>query len=95
MTLIQPIVAGLSTRKAFDMGVGFLGVGFLETTLSCFLPVYFGRRTIYNSSLGLLAVLQIVIGILDCAKLHPPSQRYLDSIVRHGNLELLLRPGKS
>src|ERR1700722_4151538 len=48
------------------MGVGFLGVGFLGTILSWFLLVYFGRPMIYNSGLGLLAVLQIVIGILDC-----------------------------
>jgi SP family general alpha glucoside:H+ symporter-like MFS transporter len=47
------------------MGISFLGVGFLATILSWFLPVYFGRRIIYNSGLGLLAVLQIVIGILD------------------------------
>ena len=60
------IVAGLPTRKAFDMGVGFLGVGFLGTILSWFFLIYFGRRIIYNSGLGLLAVLQIVIGILDC-----------------------------
>src|SRR5947209_4674861 len=48
------------------MGVGFLGVGFLGTILSWFLLIYFGRRIIYNSGLGLLAALQIVIGILDC-----------------------------
>lgn len=48
------------------MGVGFLGVGFLGTILSWFLLIYFGRRIIYNSGLGLLAILQIVIGILDC-----------------------------
>ena len=48
------------------MGVGFLGVGFLGTIFSWFLLIYFGRRIIYNSGLGLLAILQIVIGILDC-----------------------------
>jgi hypothetical protein len=60
-------VAGLPTAKAFDMGVGFLAVGFLGTILSWFLLIYFGRRTICNSGLCLLAGLQIVIGILDCA----------------------------
>jgi SP family general alpha glucoside:H+ symporter-like MFS transporter len=48
------------------MGIGFLGVGFLGTILSWFLLIYFGRRIIYNSGLCLLAVLQIIIGILDC-----------------------------
>jgi MFS transporter, SP family, general alpha glucoside:H+ symporter len=42
-------------------------VGFLGTILSWFLLVYFGRRTIYNYGLSLLAGLQIIIGILDCA----------------------------
>jgi SP family general alpha glucoside:H+ symporter-like MFS transporter len=60
-------VAGLPTQKAFGMGVGFLAVGFLGTILSWFLLVYFGRRTIYNAGLSLLAGLQILIGILDCA----------------------------
>jgi hypothetical protein len=57
------------------MGIGFLGVGFLGTILSWFLLVYFGRRIIYNSGLGLLAVLQIVIGILDCVPnyIHRPG----------------------
>ena len=59
--------AGLPTTKAFDMGVGFLAVGFLGTILSWFLLVHFGRRAIYNWGLGLLALLQIIIGILDCA----------------------------
>ena len=49
------------------MGVGFLGVGFLGTCLSWVLLVYFGRRRIYNVGLAVLAILQIIIGILDCA----------------------------
>ena len=49
------------------MGIGFLGVGFLGTCLSWILLVYFGRRRIYNVGLAILAVLQILIGALDCA----------------------------
>jgi SP family general alpha glucoside:H+ symporter-like MFS transporter len=49
------------------MGIGFLGVGFLGTCLSWILLVHFGRRRIYNIGLAFLAVLQILIGILDCA----------------------------
>ena len=57
------------------MGISSLGVGFLAKILSWFLPVYFGRRIIYNSGLGLLTVLQIVIGILDCVpnNIHRPA----------------------
>jgi MFS transporter, SP family, general alpha glucoside:H+ symporter len=42
-------------------------VGFLGTCLSWILLVHFGRRNIYNVGLAILAVLQILIGILDCA----------------------------
>ncbi|DAA79096.1 TPA_exp: putative MFS alpha-glucoside transporter [Trichophyton benhamiae CBS 112371] len=59
-------LAGLSTDDAFNMGLGFLGVGFLGTVLSWFELAYFGRRTIYRNGLAMLAVLQFVIGILDC-----------------------------
>ena len=58
--------AGLATDKAFDMGIGFLGVGFVGTCLSWILLLYFGLRTIYNTSLFFLALLQFIIGILDC-----------------------------
>jgi MFS transporter, SP family, general alpha glucoside:H+ symporter len=59
-------LAGLPTDKAFDMGIGFLAVGFAGTCLSGVLLMYFGRRRIYNTGLCVLAILQIVIGILDC-----------------------------
>ena len=58
--------AGLATDKAFDMGIGFLAVGFVGTLLSWILLVHFGRRQIYNTSLFFLALLQLLIGILDC-----------------------------
>ncbi|OQV09271.1 hypothetical protein CLAIMM_13407 [Cladophialophora immunda] len=60
-------LAGLPSDQAFNMGVGFLAIGFVGTCLSWILLIYFGRRTIYNTGLALLAVLQIIIGILDCA----------------------------
>ncbi|KAF2721197.1 sugar transporter [Polychaeton citri CBS 116435] len=58
--------AGLPTDKAFDMGVGFLAVGFCGTVLSWFLLLRFGRRPIYNTGLAILVVLLLVIGIIDC-----------------------------
>lgn len=60
-------VAGLPGSKAFDMGVGFLAVGFVGTCLSWILLLKVGRRRIYNTGLVTLAVLQFVIGIMDCA----------------------------
>lgn len=49
------------------MGVGFLAVGLVGTSLSWVLLSHLGRRTIYNSSLAALAVLQFVIAIIDSA----------------------------
>jgi MFS transporter, SP family, general alpha glucoside:H+ symporter len=49
------------------MGVGFLAVGFVGTCLSWILLLKYGRRRIYNTGLATLAVLQFIIGILDCA----------------------------
>ncbi|KAF2813059.1 sugar transporter [Mytilinidion resinicola] len=59
--------AGLPTDKAFDMGIGFLAVGFVGTLCSWVLLQHFGRRTIYNVGLTILAVLQLLIGFLDLA----------------------------
>jgi MFS transporter, SP family, general alpha glucoside:H+ symporter len=59
-------LAGLPTDAAFDMGVGFLAVGFVGTLLSWVLLIHFGRRAIYIFGLGCLVVLLFIIGILDC-----------------------------
>lgn len=60
-------LAGLPTQESFNMSVGFLALGFLGTCLSWVLLNYFGRRIIYLVGLATLAVLQLIIGILDCA----------------------------
>ena len=49
------------------MGVGFLALGFLGTCLSWILLINLGRRTIYNTGLAILAVLQFIIGFIDIA----------------------------
>ncbi|KAL9096894.1 MAG: hypothetical protein Q9165_000858 [Trypethelium subeluteriae] len=58
--------AGLPDQQAFNMGIGFLAVGFVGTCVSWVLLEHAGRRTIYNTGLALLAILQFIIGILDC-----------------------------
>lgn len=60
-------LAGLPTSKAFDMGVGFLAVGFIGTLFSWLLLLHFGRRIIYNTGLSLLIILLFIIAIIDCA----------------------------
>ncbi|SMR44099.1 unnamed protein product [Zymoseptoria tritici ST99CH_3D1] len=59
-------LAGLPTTKAFQMSLGFLGLGFLGTLLSWVLIIRYGRRVIYNVGLASLVVLMFLIGILDC-----------------------------
>ena len=59
-------LAGLATRDAFNMGVGFLALGFVGTLFSWVLLIRYGRRVIYNTGLFFLVVLMLIIGILDC-----------------------------
>ena len=49
------------------MAVGFLACGFVGTLLSWILLIHVGRRRIYNCGLAALAIIQFIIGILDCA----------------------------
>ncbi|KAG4415943.1 hypothetical protein IFR04_010893 [Cadophora malorum] len=60
-------LAGLPGSKAFDMGVGYLAVGFCGTVASWFLINKVGRRRIYCCGLATLAVMMFLIAILDCA----------------------------
>lgn len=60
-------LAGLPTADSFNMSVGFLALGFVGTCLSWVLLNYVGRRRIYITGLAILAILQLIIGILDCA----------------------------
>ncbi|KAK5321538.1 hypothetical protein LTR70_004093 [Exophiala xenobiotica] len=60
-------LAGLPTEESFNMSVGFLALGFVGTCLSWVLLSYIGRRRIYITGLAILAMLQLIIGILDCA----------------------------
>ena len=59
--------AGLPGNKAFQMGVGYLAVGFVGTVLSFVVISKFGRRRIYNIGLATLSVMMFLIAILDCA----------------------------
>ncbi|KAH7102200.1 general substrate transporter [Auriculariales sp. MPI-PUGE-AT-0066] len=71
--------AGLATDQAFNMGVGFLAVGFVGTLVSWGLMVHIGRRTLYNWGLGMLVILQLLIGILDCIPGRPAKAIWAES----------------
>ena len=58
-------LAGLPTDQAFNMGVGFLAVGWVGTIFSWVLLLYFGRRIIYNIGLSILILLLFIIAFLD------------------------------
>ena len=60
-------LAGMPTDQAFNMGIGYIGMGFIGTCLSFIALLYFGRRDMYNYGLALLAMLQFIVGILDTA----------------------------
>ncbi|KAK8094147.1 major facilitator superfamily transporter maltose permease [Apiospora hydei] len=72
-------LAGLPTDKAFDMGIGFLAVGFVATIISWYLLTIFGRRPIYLHGLSALVVLQLLIGILDCIPGRPAGVAWAES----------------
>ena len=60
------LVAGLPGDKAFQMGVGYLAVGFVGTVLSFVVISKYGRRRIYNIGLATLSLMMFLIAILDC-----------------------------
>lgn len=76
-------LAGLPTDQAFNMGVGFLALGFVGTCFSWVLLIHFGRRRIYNIGLATLALLQFIIGIIDCAPNYDnrPSLTWAQSVL--------------
>lgn len=76
-------LSGLPTDQSFNMSVGFLALGFVATCLSWVLLNYIGRRKIYLTGLAILAVLQLVIGILDCAPHYEsrPAIRWTQSVL--------------
>ncbi|KAH8703619.1 general substrate transporter [Talaromyces proteolyticus] len=59
-------LAGLPVSASFDMGVGNTAIGFVATCSSWFMMAYFGRRTLFMTGVGIMAITQIIIGILDC-----------------------------
>jgi SP family general alpha glucoside:H+ symporter-like MFS transporter len=59
-------LAGLPIPASFDMGVGNTAIGFVATCCSWFLMSFAGRRTIFMTGVGIMALSQILIGILDC-----------------------------
>lgn len=59
-------LAGLPLAASFDMGVGNTAIGFVATCCSWFLMSYAGRRTIFMTGVAIMALSQILIGILDC-----------------------------
>lgn len=70
-------LAGLSTEKAFNLGVGFLATGFVGTLLSWVLLPYVGRRRIYTTGLAILAVLLLTVGIIDCVPDYDSNSVYV------------------
>ncbi|KAJ4292601.1 hypothetical protein N0V90_009264 [Kalmusia sp. IMI 367209] len=58
-------LAGLNTEQAYDMGIGFMAVGWVSTIFSWYLMQKFGRRILYNIGLTVLMIIMFLVGILD------------------------------
>ncbi|RYN71625.1 hypothetical protein AA0117_g9444 [Alternaria alternata] len=58
-------LAGLETAQAFNMGIGFMAIGWVSVLLSWYLMQKFGRRTLFSVGLTTLMVLMFLVGILD------------------------------
>ncbi|KAF2475978.1 maltose permease [Lindgomyces ingoldianus] len=63
-------LAGLNTQQAYNMGIGFMAVGWVSTCLSWWLMAKFGRRPLYNTGLALLTIIMFLVGILDVVPTH-------------------------
>ncbi|KAF2751224.1 sugar transporter [Sporormia fimetaria CBS 119925] len=58
-------LAGLNTEQAYNMGIGFMAVGWISVVFSWWLMQKFGRRPLYNIGLAMLMVIMFLVGILD------------------------------
>ncbi|KAF2017508.1 sugar transporter [Aaosphaeria arxii CBS 175.79] len=58
-------LAGLNVGQAYNMGIGFMAVGWVSVILSWYLMQKFGRRPLYNLGLLILTIDMFLIGILD------------------------------
>jgi len=61
--------AGLTTKGAFDLGMGQYALGAVGTMASWWLMNWVGRRTLYTWGLAILTVILIVVGGLGIPKL--------------------------
>ncbi|PSN71776.1 sugar transporter [Corynespora cassiicola Philippines] len=58
-------LAGLNTEQAYNMGIGFMAVGWISVIFSWFLMQKFGRRPLYIIGLAILTIIMFLVGILD------------------------------
>ncbi|KAF9885302.1 hypothetical protein FE257_013019 [Aspergillus nanangensis] len=58
-------LAGLSTDKSFDLGVGVTGCGAVGTMISWTIVNRLGRRLIFNVGMVVLTIINLLIGVLD------------------------------
>ncbi|KNG90481.1 putative maltose permease [Aspergillus nomiae NRRL 13137] len=62
--------AGVSGSTAFDISIGYYGLGFVGTLIAWFLMTHYGRRTIFIGGLALMCITMLTIGF---AALAPES----------------------
>lgn len=59
-------LAGLDTDQAYNMGIGFMAIGWVSVLFSWYLMQKFGRRVLFGAGLAVLTAIMFLVGILDC-----------------------------
>lgn len=73
--------AGLSDSKAFDLSIGYYGIGFVGTIASWFLITWFGRRSIFLVGLILMCITMFTIGFVSLAPASNSSAIWAQSVL--------------
>ena len=59
--------AGVNESTAFDISIGYYGLGFVGTLIAWFLMTHYGRRTIFIVGLALMCITMLTIGFASLA----------------------------
>lgn len=67
---------GLTSKQAFDMGVGLNGMGFVGTLCSAIPLIYYGRRPCYIAGLSFMVVVLFIVAIISCVPNYYTNESY-------------------
>lgn len=73
--------AGVSGAAAFDISIGYYGLGFVGTFIAWFLMTRYGRRPIFIGGLALMCLTMFVIGFVALAPESNNASKWAQSIL--------------